>query len=312
MSGIQQKITDVANNINKFESAVSEFEVARFLAGKGKQIQLLADSFMAGKSPDMLVIDAMGEYYVEVAQLTEDESLAIILDELRVFLDDPSKRYRVDVKLPESLSLPVTDYDERQVKEDKAKKAVSDFKSGFAGLNLNQLPLEVVFGGVTFHIVQSGTSKGYPGLVDHSLIVVPSHKYVKRLRYLVAKKAGKRSDWIGSDLKKPYIVAIDCEQVYLFQEDVEEALLGSRETYHLVPLIEVQQAADKGWRDHLVKINMIPADRTTFKSYGLYLTQTISQNVSAVLVRRDRQYWFIPNPFAYDEINNSSLTGFVA
>jgi hypothetical protein len=311
VSGIQQKVIDVANNINKFGSMLAEFEIAKLLAGKGKQVQLLPDSFMSGKSPDLLVTDAYGDYFVEVAQLTEDEALTIILDELRSFLDDPSKPYRVDLKLPDSLSLPVTDYNERQVKEDAAKKIVSDFKTRFPGLNLAQLPVEVTIGGVSFRIVPCGMNKGYPGLVDSSVIVVPSHKYVKRLRYLVEKKAAKRSDWTGNDLKRPYIVAIDCEQVYLFEEDIDEALLGSRETYHCIPPRLVEQAASKGWSEYLVEIHMIPADRTMFKSYGLYLTRTLAQNVSGVLVRRDRNFWFTPNPFAYDEINAPSLANFV-
>jgi len=311
VTGIQEKISDVNNNLRKFRAAISEFEIAKVLVANGKQVQLLPDSFMPGKSPDMLLKDSSKEYYVEVTQLSDDEAVTIILDGLRAFLDDPSKAYRVDVTLPEDLTLPVVNYRERQIKEDRANKIVAEFKSAFPRLNLANLPVTYRSDGVEFKIVQSGMTKGYPGFIDTSVIVVPSHKYVERIRYLVTKKAEKRLDWTGDHLKKPYLVAIDCEQVFLFEEDCYQALLGSRTTYHDEPLVLVNQAAGKGWKDYLVNVHFIPADRTMFTSYGIYLTRSICQNVSGVLVRRDRHHWFIPNPFAYDEINDPSLADFI-
>jgi len=43
--GIQEKIADV-DSFNKFESAWSELEIARLFCAKGKQVELLPDSYL--------------------------------------------------------------------------------------------------------------------------------------------------------------------------------------------------------------------------------------------------------------------------
>jgi hypothetical protein len=65
--GIQEKLRDVANNSNKFKSAVSELEIARVLIQHKKTVRLLPDAYM-GKdtsgndipSPDILAHDGTG------------------------------------------------------------------------------------------------------------------------------------------------------------------------------------------------------------------------------------------------------------
>jgi hypothetical protein len=311
-NGVQEKMTDVANNIKKFEAAVSELEIARLLAAKGKKVSLLPDSFLPSKSPDILVADSNGESYVEVTRFSDDDASGLIIDELRRLLDDPSRRYRVDVSLPEDLSMPVTDHAERQLKEEKARQVVEKFRQELGNKSLTKLPVDISVDGVTFRLSPSTSGGGYPGVIHHSLIVVPSGKYVDRIRYLVTWKAEKRVSWTGVHLKKPYVVAIDCEQAYVDEEDVVEAVLGSRTIEHIMPPREVMEAADRNWRSYLEEVHMIPKDRTYFMSYGVFLSKSICKHVSGVLFRREQKAWFVPNPFASDEINDSRLVNFLA
>jgi hypothetical protein len=305
--GIQEKIADV-DNYHKFMSAESELAIARVLSGKGKQVELLPDAYLTGPSPDLLVTDSNGQAYVEVTRFNEDEFVSIVLDELRQFLKNQSMPYQVDVSIPDDLSLPGIGYRSMQEKKEKAKKVMEAFKLKFSSSVVP--PPEIIVEDVTFSISRSKT-KGGPGFINSAVIVVPSHQYVNRIRYLVAWKAEKRESWTGADLKKWYFIAIDTEQTYLDEDDVTQAVLGHRVTEHIIPPSEVQVAAEKGWTQFLKQTHFIPNDRTYFGSYGVFLSQPICKNVSGLIVRKDQNVWFVPNPFAADDINDARLTSYL-
>jgi hypothetical protein len=319
--GIQQKVVDVANNPKKFESMVSEFEIARLLTRRDKQVEMLPDDFLAQRaSPDMHVADSFGEYYVEVVRFSEDAVVGIILDELRRLLNNPSRPFQVNVVLSNDLSIPVIDHTERSIKEGKAKAIMAKFEEALPSIQPTRLPTSITIDGVVFHISKSPIGRGFAGFINGQVIVLPSQKFVCRIRFLVADpeygKAVKRTTWSDDHLKKRYIVAIDCEQD-VEEEDLDEALLGKRASYELVPpnvLIpqEVKDAAKKNWTIFLEGIHMLPKGKTIFTSYGVYLTSPLCKNVSGVLlhVRLGSEVFFVPNPFADDLINDSRLTGF--
>jgi len=306
--GIQEKFADVDSS-NKFESTRSELEIAKLLCTVGKQVELIPDSYLVGPSPDLLVTDSNGQAYVEVTRFNEDELVAIIVEELRQFLKHQSIPYRVDVSIPDELSLPATGYRSMQAKKDTAKTVMEKFKQEFPSSGTP--PSEITAEEVTFSISKSTQGQGGPGIINSALIVVPSHQYVDRIRYLVTWKARKRESWTGDHLKKWYVIAIDTEHVYLEEEDVIQAVLGHRVTEHIIPLQEVQEAAKKSWGPFLEKIHLISEDRTYFGSRGVFLSDPICKNVSGLIVRKDQKVWFVPNPFAADEINDSRLAAYV-
>lgn len=316
---IQEKFGDVANNFSKFKSAVSELEIARLLSQNGKQVVLLSDSFLATKSPDMLVKDTNGEYYVEVMRFSDDEASRIILDGLRSSISSLGVPVYVDVTLPEDLSLPVTRFDERRSKETRVTMVVKQFNEQIVTINLGNLPRDICIDNVTFHLEKSTGSAG-PRFIHSSGIVVPSDKYVERIQYITTLKAEKRATWVGDDLKKKYIVAVDCEHVMLDDEHVDEALLGCRETFEItapkakIPA-RVTHAATTNWISFLKKVHLIPTANTIFTSYGVFLTEPICRHVSGVLVHWSgvvgQRPYFVPNPFADPAINDSRLMTFI-
>jgi hypothetical protein len=319
--GIQEKIVDVANNPSKFESTVSEFEIARQFTRKAKKVEMLTDDFLPGKSPDMHVVDTNGEYYVEVVRFSEDEGLSIILNELRRMLHDHSKSFQVDVTLSSELSIPVVGHTDRAAKDAKTKSIMTKFETELVGTSDADLPKEVVIDEVKFEIVKSRTGTGFPGFINGQAIEVPSDKFVQRIRYLVADpkfgKALKRVKWTGDHLKKRYLVAIDCEQD-VDEEDLIEALLGRRKTLLLKsPIVkvpsEIAGAAANSWKRFLEEVHMLPKGQMIFSSYGVYLTDSICRNVSGVVVyvRLGEELLFIPNPFADSIINDSNLVNFI-
>jgi hypothetical protein len=273
VAGIQEKVKD-ADNLDKFYSTVSELEFARILAGKGKDVTLLKDRFFENRtSPDMLVKDSTREMYVEVKRLTEGRAGHLIIDFLRSYLNHPERTFRVNVVLNRELSVPMTKLDQRTAREKEAKEIIEEFRSRFDAIDVAHLPVSFEIAGVTFEIQPTKLQRGYLGVIRTAVFEPSTEMWVEKLAYDVCEKAKKRQSWIGDDLKKLYIVAIDCEEKCLDEDKVDLALIGGT---------------------------------------GVFLTNPITKNVSAVMVRfKSGSVYFLPNPFACDEINDAEIHGYL-
>jgi len=324
--GIQEKLRNVANNPNKFKSAVSELEIARVLIQHNKSVKLLPDAYMGRDasgndipSPDILVRDNTGDFYVEVNMFSDDETSGLIVDELRPFLANSSPPCRVDVSLPQDLSLPANSRDERALKYAEAQQILDDFKPRFCSANLNKLPTQITVDGVVFDIFPSGLGKGYPGMVNTDLFQVPVQQLIQIIQYRVNEKAKKRLKWTGHNLSVRYIVAVDCDQITVNDFELYPALIGSGHCYQpplriprrpIPPMIT--NAANSGWRTFLESVHLIPLGQTIIDPYGCYLTDPLMAHLSGVLFRVGSNLCFVPNPFADPQINDPKLQQFLA
>jgi len=270
---VQEKIAD-ANHIQKFYSTVSELEFARVLASKGKQVTLLTDDFFENRtSPDMLVTDSSREAYVEVKRLTEGEAAYKIIDFLRSYLNHPERRYVVSIALNQELSIPVTKREERLSKEKIAQRIIEQFPSAFQTADLTILPVSFEIEGIEFRIDATKSPRGYPGVIRSAVIKVPTEMWQKKFVQDICEKAKKREGWTGEHLRKYYIVAIDCEEKYLREDDIESCLIGSE---------------------------------------GVFLTNPVTKNVSGVMVRFvTGRICLVTNSFAYDEINGVQVQDYL-
>jgi hypothetical protein len=318
-SNIQKKIKD-ADNIPKFFSVLSELKIAHLLTSHGKKVKLLPDNYLSGKSPDLIARDSEWEPYIEVKRLTEDEASNILLEELRKFLNTLSINVRVDVKLKHKLSMPTTTRKRRQVKLKRARSAIATFKRKISRINLSKLPITIDVREAIFE-VHSSQSKSFVGAIDTSLVTVPTNMLIKKIRRDVADKAAKRLSWKRREPRRLYIVAIDCDQPWIDEDDVEEALIGHKVAVHrnvplpsLKPIWGVKRSIKKGWKTYLMKKSIIPNSRTYVDpgKKGAFLSERVMKNVSGVLVRfTNGSFIFMPNPFAYDEINDPKLATYL-
>jgi hypothetical protein len=321
VGAVQEKIAD-ASHLEKFYSTVSELEFARILASKGKGVTLLTDDFFKNRSsPDMLVKDATREAYVEVRRLTEGQAGYLIVDFLESYLNQPDRAYRVDVVLSEELSIPVTKWEERLAREKIAQNIIEQFPAAFEAADLTKLPVSFRIGGVTFEIRPTNRlRRGYPGFIRTSVFIFPTAIWAEKLAKDVCEKAKKRQAWTGAHLRKYYLVAIDCEEKFLDRDDVDLRLIGSRVTQWGIPLpkielgFDVKQAAQRGWRGFLEKEYIIPSESTYLdpSKKGVFFTAPATKNVSGVMVRfGSRSVYFLPNPFAFDEINDVGIQAYL-
>ncbi len=308
-------------NLQKFESTVSELRVALLLCKRSKQVMLLPDNYLPGKSPDMLVQDALGESYVEVVRFSNDDVIDTIFGRLTKYLDDSLKPYRIDVSLSADLSTPVVGHVERRASLTKTEVIVGKFNETIESIDIPILPTDVVIDLVKFTISRSPIGKGFVGTIGTPGITLPMGAFSSRIRFLVADpvhgKAAKRKTWTGSHLLKYYMIAIVVEQPFFDEESALEALLGSRvhHTYSRpeTPIHpEVEKATNRGWKSYLERVHLLPTQQSIFSSYGIYLTDPICKNVSGTIVLTNSDaVLFVPNPFASEEINDSRLASFV-
>jgi len=304
-------LADVSDS-RKFESACSELEIARVLCDGGKQVQLLLDSSMGpGKSsPDLLVTDANGrQSFVEVTRFNDDELATIIMDGLNDFLRSQPASYQVDISIPDWLSIPVTGYRSMRERIDKANRVVDSFRQQFG--SSSPPPSQITAEEVVFSVSPSNHPTGFVRLVNYALVTVPDFMYVSRLRFLVALKARKRQSWTGVDLSKPYVIAIDTEQTYFEEDHLTEAVLGYTVTEHISPDPKVQVASQCGWLQFLRSKYLIVDDRIYVASFGIFLSDPACENVSGVIVKKNQDVWFEPNPFAAQSINDPRLVSYI-
>ncbi len=332
VSGIQQKIRD-ANDSNKFLSIVSEFETARFLVNKRKKIHLLEDGYWKGRSPDILVADNKHEVYIEVKRFTDDDVVGIIFDGLRELLPSLSKPYRVDIRLDDVLSIPALNGEARRNKEKLARQSFDEFKSKLASCDLSRLPVIIKTNHVRFSVVSTDSDTGYPGFSTSSVYTVPVQQLIEKLVFDICEKALKRNDWKANKPKSQYLVAVDCEQSDIDENDITHALYGkitkvgilhSNSAKILPPLqmpsvkitTEIQHAMDFGWRNFLYDKCIIPnAEKSKYlpdDKRGIYFTKKATKNLSGVLVKfRTGGFEFLPNPFADDVMNDASMADYL-
>ena len=322
VGAVQEKIAD-ANHLDKFYSAVSELEFARVLASKGKKVTLLTDDFFENRtSPDMLVTDSSREAYVEVKRLTEGRASYMIVDFLRSYLNHPARRYRVDITLNKELSIPVTKREEREAREKIAQSVIERFPSIFEAADLTSLPISFEIDGIRFEVHPTRKlQRGYPGITQTPVFVVPTEKWAEKLAGDVSEKAKKRQGWTGEHLRKYYFVAVDCEQKYLDEDDVDLSLIGSAVTqWGNMPLprinlgTDIQHAIKRGWKTFLEKKCIVPSGTTYLDpaKKGVLLTEPVTRNVSAVIARFAKgTVYLLPNPFAFDEINDVGIQAYL-
>jgi hypothetical protein len=318
----KEKLGDV-DNLRKFDSVVSELEVARLLMQKGKRIRLLTDNEWEGKSPDMISGDQEHEALVEVKRITDDEANDILTEGLRQYLPTLATPLRVDIQLKGGLVLPVVDRVSREKKEKLAKDCLEEFKDRIATSGTTDPPPEVHTGQADFFVFKTSNDKGFPGIISTGIFAVPEPLIITKLVFDVALKAGKRASWTNELRARPYIIALDSENLWLDADTVRMAFLGLTTELHasaawekIEILPEVETARRQGWEGFLTETCQLP--NKELRCYllpghaGSFLTDKRMQDVSAVLVRTaSGRYYFLPNPFAAREINFPSLGSFI-
>jgi len=319
--GIKEKMKDVSS-IEKMTSIMAEFYIGRFFLRMGFSVKFLNDDYSKNKSPDILIEKMKKRILVEVMRYGDGPVIDCLLKELREFLHE--KPYRVDIKLDEHLSLPPVGWEEIQTVESETTDSLKKFKNQFIS---SDKKYSIRTNHIEFIINPISRPDGYPGIIFHEVIGVPTEKIISQLKYHIIKKAKKKNDFDDDDRRIPYIVAIFSDLVYLddiiFKEMIYGAVMGYPDQDRYKKIIEkdykeqiriyktgkewrrIEEAVNAGWHDYLWHVHLIPHDFYYVYKHGLYLSDQATNNVAGILLMTvvDRVTFF-PNPFSDSEMNS--------
>jgi hypothetical protein len=310
--GIDTKVAEVAT-ISKFEALISELNFARYFTMKKWQVELLpSNAFQNRKSPDMLVKNAVREYFVEVKNIQFDDEDYEFGVEIANLLNSAGLSFVVVVKASSQLSKPAYKYQSKETKEEISKKALIEFKSQIKGIKPQSKQIEIKTSAADIELIATGKGKSYMGIGTMKEAISEPPEYAERIKYDILNKSAKRKDWQGSELDKLYIVAID-DPSLMFYVDRYNAELFGNVTCFIPPLPvpnptidpPIQNALNRGWKDYLLKMCVLPNGRSVLpdNQRRLFFNEPLLENTTAVLVMHRNAFYLLANPFAENRIN---------
>lgn len=309
--GIDNKVLETSD-LPRFQSLVSELEFARYFVLKKWPVELLASNVFSGrKAPDMLVAGSSKEYFVEVKNIQFDEEEHSFGAAIADILNSEGMSFMVVIKSSSELSTPAYKYQTKDQKETVAKKAIDEFKSKLNAVSkTKENTVNTAVAEIELHPTQKG--KSYLGITAMKEAISMPNEYSERIKYDILLKSSKRNDWVGTELDKPYLVAIDDPSTFFDTDWYNIILFGpSTEFYPPLPIPEptidatIQHAIDLGWKEYLTKMCILRNNRSIIEDHqrGIFYNQAPMKNVTAIMVRHQTNFYLIVNPFAEDRIN---------
>jgi hypothetical protein len=310
--GIETKVAETRSGLLGFKSLLSELEFARYFTSKKLKVRLLScNDFGQRDPPDIWVHNGSKEYWVEVKNIQDDETTQFIAKGIAKILNAQNLAFAVSVTSSPSLSIPTYFFDTRREKENLVQPILDEFKEKL-DVCARSPPITITTSSAVVQLYKTKFKESYFATATAGS-TEPSD-YGKRIKTDVLYKAEKRTKWSGEELEKPYIVAIDDESWFFDSIRYNVVLFGNATTNYPRVLEtnvdrEIQEAANKGWREYLKRMHIIeaPIGQIPDDKRGLFFTDTITKNISAVLVTSQQKFYIFANPLTDDRINDPAI-----
>jgi hypothetical protein len=315
--GIELKMHETALDLYRFQSTVSELEFARYFVRSNMHVGLLSSNVFQGrKAPDIYAKSNSREYFVEVKNIQFDDEDYNFGKEIAATLNSLGLHFMVIVKSLVSLATPTYAYQTREQKEVLCKKSLDEFKDALKDSSSDSSPITVqtTIAKVELHPTKIG--KSYMGIGAMAQAIGEPLDYRDKVRDDIKEKSKKREEWIDNELDRFYIVAIDDDTMFFYIDRYNMELFGTS-TYYTPPLAvpdakitpQVEKAIKNGWTDYLQRMCVLPNNRCVIleENRGLFFSEPLMKNVSAVLVQHNNVFYLVANPFAEDGINSPDI-----
>jgi hypothetical protein len=306
---IQEKFADTTH-WGKLCSLNSELFFANEFAKMGFSVSLISDNAREyhKKSPDISVLKDGREFLIEVALISGDETISEIEGSITTVVKESS--FRVEIQYSEEFSIPVINGEEREERKKLKETFIDEFKKIIQTIDQESLPQnrDILGCKVTFTQRLYGR-QGYYAPGGNDMINIPKEKFKKHIAFKVEEKAKKRLNWNEHQKDKPYLIALDIQQLFMEPKYLVSLLFGKR-CYFEPPskpkyteLQEVSEAKAHGWQKLLEEVGFREQICPVTKP-GIFITNPfISKNVTGVIARIGGELYCFPNPFAEESIN---------
>ncbi|MFQ6129110.1 MAG: hypothetical protein ACE5QW_09450 [Thermoplasmata archaeon] len=289
----------------KFDPFLTELEVAKYFLDRGKNVNLILDSETEGKSVDLRVSDDLREVYVEVGLMSDDSTTTYFVEQIRDWIRANDLKVRIDLRVSVHFSTPSTNGRTRARKEKKAKHELDEFIKTFEKAKGSVSTIQTE--NVTLSITRT-SDRGYPGIVEGSVVRVPEEEYRSRIEEEISRRAQK-----GGDLDGAFVIALANKLPFVGKSTFSYALYGTPVAVDIFPQIDVriQRAYEEGWEGILEETGLWPrlARGVYPENWGIYLRDSGVPDVNGTLVflGHDMRPFYFANPFASDEKRDTSL-----
>jgi hypothetical protein len=332
---IQEKFAE-ANTWSKYLSLGSELFFAYEFVKLGYCVSLIPDNSsewtIEGKnlqSPDLSVERDGQKFLVEVARIKGDETTLDIANQINPIIKKHSFPFRVHIHYSDQFSTPVISYDERNKREQLVENFVDRFRDVIKTIDSNSLPQTKNICDCEVKFSKPYDRQGYYAGCLTGIVIDPAQQITPKIKGQLKEKAQKRIKWNDPQKQLPYLVALDIQQNWFSEIELIRLLFGGLCNHgeptdpHFPVYSEssiVTKAKENGWTDFLKNVGFNPRShsyisKAIFDSQsniynperGIFINDSIFNNVTGVITRIRNNLQIVPNPFAEKSINRLYL-----
>jgi hypothetical protein len=319
---LQDKLVGESSSWGNFLAFGSELFFANEFFKQGLSVELILASEKSWnkrgqKPPDLLVLKDEQKFLIEVARISGDETTSEVAARISPLIRQSS--FRVEIKYSEDFSFPVIEHHERTDRHKLIEKFVNEFEKILITLDsTTSLPKsEDILGcQVTFTKPLDGKRGYYAGCVTDA-IILPEEKLYQHIEFRIREKANKRITWDESKKEIPYLIALDIQQDFIFQERLISLLFGKRcyftdsQPQYSEPSI-VSDAKARGWQEFLENVGFSQQTQSPVTEPGLLISnENTCKNVTGIIAKISGELHYLPNPFAEEPINSLDIHALV-
>ena len=319
---LQDKLAGESSSWVNFLSFGSELFFANEFFKQGFSVELILAyercwARQNRRPPDLLVLKDEQKFLIEVARISGDETTSEVAARISPLIRQSS--FRVEIKYSEDFSFPVIGHHERTDRQKLIEKFVNEFEKILITLDsTTSLPKsEDILGcQVTFTKPLDG-KRGYYAGYGTDAIILPEEKLYQHIEFKINEKAKKRITWDESKKEIPYLIALDIQQDFIFQERLISLLFGKRcyftdsQPQYSEPSI-VSDAKARGWHEFLENVGFSQQTQSPVAEPGLLISNEItSKNVTGIIAKIRGELHYLPNPFAEASINSLDIHALV-
>jgi hypothetical protein len=316
---LQDKLVGESSSWGKFLAFGSELFFANEFSKQGFSVELILESEKCWarqnrRPPDLLVFKDDQKLLIEVARISGDETTSEVAARISPLIRQSS--FRVEIKYSEDFSFPVIKSNERTDRQNLIEKFVNEFEKIITTFDsTTSLPksYDILGCRVTFTKPLAGKRGYYAGCVTDG-IILPEEKLYQHIAFdVIEDKAKKRVTWAESKKEIPYLIALDIQQDFIFQDKLVSLLFGKRcyftdsQPQYSEPSI-VSDAKARGWKEFLEKVGFSQQTQSPVTQPGLLIrNENTCKNATGIIAKIRGELHYLPNPFAEEPINSLDI-----